>query len=158
MLFNIKNRFCKPCFFFSSSSSRDWIKEGASGLCSTVFLAGLCWTWRHRNLMCLGNETWSVTRLTMNIITSVDDISSCLQSVSSANPTPRLVRWNNNNHVCIILNVDGSCIGDSIRTGFGEILRNNSGNYLSSFSGFINNSKDILFVELKAIYQVSIWL
>ena len=139
--------------FFSSSSPRDWIKEGASCPRSTIFLAGLWWTSRHHNLMCLGNETWPVTGLNMNIITSVDDISSCLQSVSSANPPPRLVRWNNNSHVHIILNVDGSCIGDPIRTGFGGILRNHSGTYLSSFSGFINNSKDILFAELKAIYQ-----
>jgi hypothetical protein len=130
-----------------------WIKEGASGSRSTVFLAGLWWTWRHRNLMCLGNENWSVTRLNMNIMNSADVISSCLQSVSRANPPPRLVRWNNNSHICTILNVDGSCIRDPIRTGFGGILRNHSRTYLSSFSGFINNSKDILFAELKAIYQ-----
>jgi len=89
----------------------------------------------------------------MNIIKSVDDISSFLQSVSSTNPHPRLVRWNNSSHVCTILNVDDSCIRDPIRSGFGGILRNHSSTHLSSFSGFTNSSKDILFAKLKAIYQ-----
>ncbi|PNY07026.1 ribonuclease H, partial [Trifolium pratense] len=50
----------------------------------------------------------------------------------------------------IILNVDGSCLGSPVRVGFGGIIRNDSGYYLS---GFIQGSLDILHAELLAIYQ-----
>jgi len=107
--------------------------------------------------MCLGIETWSVTRLNMNIMNSADVISSCLQFVSSVNTPPKLVRWNNNNHIYTILNVGGNCIRDPIRTGFGGILRNHSGTYLSSFSGFINNSKTLCLQNRKQFIRVLIW-
>lgn len=69
-------------------------------------------------------------------------------------PSPdRFIRWNNNNLQCSILNVDGSCNGDPIRSGYGGILRDHTGSYISAFSGFINHSQDILFAELSALYQ-----
>jgi len=55
--------------------------------------------------------------------------------------------------MCTILNVDGSCNGDPIRTGFGGVLRNHSGVFIAGFSGFINHSQDILFAKLSALYQ-----
>jgi ribonuclease HI len=68
-------------------------------------------------------------------------------------PVDRLVKWNNDNHTCAILNVDGSCHGSPIRSGFEEILRNNVGFFLSAFSGFIPGSYDIILAELSAIYH-----
>jgi hypothetical protein len=35
----------------------------------------------------------------------------------------------------------------------GGLLRNNAGNYLSGFSGYIHNSSDILYAKLFSIYQ-----
>jgi len=144
--------FSSPSFF-STISAHDWIKEGENCARSIIFLAGLWWTWRHRNLMCLNNETWSITRLCININNSADLISSCLQNSTSSTPSDRLVRWNNNGNIYAILNVDGSCIGNPTRAGFGGIIHNNFGNYLPGFSGFIYNSKDILLAELSAIHQ-----
>jgi hypothetical protein len=118
-----------------------------------MFLVGLWWTWRHRDLMCFNNETWSITRLCININNSTDLISSCLQTSTSSTPSDRTVRWNNNGNIYAILNVDGSCIGNPTHAGFGGIIRNNSGNYLSGFSGLIYNSKDILLAELSAIHR-----
>jgi len=116
-------------------------------------LAGFWWSWRHHNLMCLNNETWSVYRLD-NIINSMTDfISHCLQNDTSFSPPTRLVRWNNDNHVCSILNVDGSCNGVPVRTGFGGVIRNYSGNFVYGFSGFINNPNDILFAELTTLFE-----
>ena len=40
-----------------------------------------------------------------------------------------------------------------MRDGYGGILQNNSGFYLSGFSGYIHDSSDILYVELYDIYQ-----
>jgi len=37
--------------FFSSNLMAAWLKEGAYSSRSTLFLAGLWWIWRHRNLM-----------------------------------------------------------------------------------------------------------
>ena len=113
--------FTTPAFF-SSSSVLDWLKEGVSGHRSTLFLAGLWWTWRNRNLMCLNNETWSIHRLSSTINSTAEIIRRCLHNDASTSSPSRLVRWNNDNHVCSILNVDGSCIGDPIRTGFGGVI------------------------------------
>jgi ribonuclease HI len=49
--------------------------------------------------------------------------------------------------------VDGSCHDSPIRSGFGGILRNNAGFFLSAFSGFIPGSDDIIHAELSAIYH-----
>jgi ribonuclease HI len=49
--------------------------------------------------------------------------------------------------------VDGSCHGNPIRTGFGGVLRNETGLFLAGFSGFIPCSDDILLAELSAIYH-----
>jgi len=51
------------------------------------------------------------------------------------------------------LNVDDSCNGDPICTGFGGVFRNHSGTYIADFSGSISHSQDILFAELTALYQ-----
>jgi len=53
----------------------------------------------------------------------------------------------------MILNVDGSCLGTPQHAGFGGLIRNSVGHYLSGFSGFISNSEDILLAELSAIYH-----
>jgi len=52
-----------------------------------------------------------------------------------------------------VLNVDGSCLGTPIRAGFGGVIRNMAGFYLSGFSSYIPNSSDILFAELTAIHR-----
>jgi len=57
------------------------------------------------------------------------------------------------NNLGTILNIDGSCMGDLVRTGFGGVIRNNLGTYIVGFSGFINNSHDILFAELTTLYK-----
>jgi len=64
-----------------------------------------------------------------------------------------LVHWNNDNQVCSILNVDGSCIGTPVRTCFEGVIRNYLGNFVIGFSGFINSPNDILFAELTSLFQ-----
>ena len=46
-----------------------------------------------------------------------------------------------------------SCHGTPLRTGFGGVLRNNSGLFLASFFGFLPNSDDIMLAELSALYH-----
>ncbi|MCI78242.1 replication protein A1-like protein, partial [Trifolium medium] len=45
----------------------DWLKMGVIGTQSLIFSGGIWWSWRHRNPMCLNNETWSLSRISFNI-------------------------------------------------------------------------------------------
>jgi hypothetical protein len=103
--------------------------------------------------MSLNNETMSLFRLCNNILTAADAISSTFRSDGNSNRPDRFVKWNSENHHDYILNVDGSCLGSPPRTGYGGVLRNSAGLYITGFSGFIPNSTDILLAELTAIYQ-----
>jgi len=91
--------------------------------------------------------------LCYKIFSLAETISSAFLQTATAPPPDRFIQWNNNNHQCTILNVDGSCSGDHIRTDFGGILRNHSGSFIYALSGFISHSQDILFVELSTLYQ-----
>jgi len=136
--------------FFSENCAHNWLKNNANGIRPSTFLAGLWWIWRHRNLMCLSHETWFLTRLSFLIHDTASSIDASFQT-ASANHQDHMFRWNNENFSCHVLNVDGSCLGVPIRAGFGGIIRNSAGFYLSGFSGFIPISTDILFAELTAI-------
>jgi len=88
---------------------------------STLFLASLLWAWRNWNFACLNNETWSPSHLVTNIYNSADTIVSTFNNEDTTTTFDRSVKWNCNNHMGVILNVDGSCNGTHIRTGFGGI-------------------------------------
>jgi len=51
------------------------------------------------------------------------------------------------------MNVDDICLGRPVKVGYGGILRNNVGFYLSEFSGYIQNSSNVLHAELYVIYH-----
>ncbi|XP_024629919.1 uncharacterized protein [Medicago truncatula] len=139
--------------FFSEQNVHSWVNVVATSSRGACFLAALWWIWRHRNLMCLNNETWSLFRITNNIHNSTNGIIKTFQQSDRTAILERLVKWNCQNHSGSILNVDGSCLGTPIRAGFGGFIRNNHGFYLSSFSGHIANSNGILLAELTAIYH-----
>jgi len=92
---------------------------------------------RHRNLMCLNNETWSLNHLSFNIHSMVENFKICFSVNSNTMLGDRHIKWKNSNHSCIILNTDGSCLGLPIRAGYGGIIRNSVGFYLSGFSSYI---------------------
>ncbi|XP_045797947.1 uncharacterized protein LOC123892169 [Trifolium pratense] len=139
--------------FFSNMDVYDWIKMGTIGTHSLIFSAGVWWSWRHRNLMSLNNETWSLSRLSFNIRSMVETFKNCFTITPNGGSVDRFIKWNNNNFSCTILNVDGSCLGSPARSGFGGIIRNTFGHYLAGFSGYIQGSSDILYAELYAIYK-----
>ena len=126
--------------FFSTTSATEWIRNGTNSSHSILFLVALWWVWRNRNLTCLNNETWSLYYLVSNIYNSVDTIISALKNDDAAISEDRYVKWNCNNHMDTILNVDGSCNGTPTHTGFGGIFRNNGSFFLSTFLGMISHS------------------
>nr|ABD33195.1 Ribonuclease H [Medicago truncatula] len=90
-----------------------------------LFAACLWWAWRHRNNMCLSNETWSTHHLSFNIQSMVENFKVCFKPTSNDTLDIRFIKWNNNNFSSVILNVDG----------------------------YIHNSSYILQAELLDIYQ-----
>jgi len=142
--------------FFNEGISHIWIKNNAAGTRSPLFLAGLRWTWRHRNLMCLSQETWSLPRLNFHIQNTVDVIKATFHS-ALVHHTDRMVRWNNNNCNCIVLNVDGSCLGSPIRVGYGGIIRNSAGFFLTCFSDFIATHQTYCLPSLPQFKEVCFW-
>ncbi|CAJ2646606.1 unnamed protein product [Trifolium pratense] len=65
----------------------------------------------------------------------------------------RTTKWNCLDFTGFVLNTDGSCSGTPIRCGFGCIIRNSDGRFISGASGHITGSSDILLAELSGIYQ-----
>lgn len=92
--------------FSSATYVYGWIKFDTLDSRSTIFLAGLWWVWRHRNLVCLNYETWSLTRLCNNFHSSTGNaISLGFERDGSAAHSDLLIKWNNSNHFGSILNV-----------------------------------------------------
>jgi len=102
--------------------------------------------------MCLSAEFWSLTRINFHVQDTVQTIKNVLQS-EATNRLDRMVRWNSNNHNCFVLNVDGSCLGSPLRAGFGGIIRNSAGLFITGFSGHLATTSDILLVELTTIHR-----
>jgi len=138
--------------FFSEGIAHNWIKNNVATTCSFLFFSGLWWTWRHRNLMCPSQETWTLPRITFQIHITADILAETFRPVP-IQQTDITMRWNNNNCNCTVLNVDGSCLGSPIRAAYGGIFRNSAGLYTSGFSGFIATTTDIFFAELTAIHK-----
>jgi ribonuclease HI len=97
------------------------------------------------------SKTW--TQSCSNIRSAATEITSAFNSEDSSTHSERLVKWNSRNHEDHILNVDGSCIGTPSHSGYGGVLRNSVGLFISGCSCFIPNSTDILLAELTAIQQ-----
>jgi hypothetical protein len=67
-------------------------------------------------------------------------------------PLMRVIKWNNKGGKDMILNVDGSSLGNPGVSGFGGLLRNEDGSWIRGFVGNIDFS-NILHAELLAIYH-----
>jgi hypothetical protein len=92
-------------------------------------------------------------RITNSIHNSAEAITTSFQRDGRIAHPERFVKWNCNNHMGSILNIDGRCLGTPIRAGFSGVIRYNHGFYLSRFTGCIINSNDIFLVELTAIHR-----
>jgi ribonuclease HI len=139
--------------FYLTSSPQEWLKDNSKGPRSSIFFACLWWSWLHRNHMCFNSDFWSLTRLSINIQHSAETIHKSFQPIANSEITERWIRWNSSNHSCHILNADGSCLGTPVRAGYGGLIRNSAGLFLSGYSGFFQDSTCILFYELTAIHK-----
>jgi len=89
--------------FFFNEDAINWIKNGVMGPYSFLFAATIWWAWRNRNMTCLGNENWTKDKLSFNIQGMVDTLKACYSSISNTTDEDQFIKWNNNNHSCVIL-------------------------------------------------------
>ncbi|KAK2425147.1 hypothetical protein QL285_035429 [Trifolium repens] len=137
--------------FFQEGDAYVWIRHGLRGTSMFLFMAAIWWIWRTRNALCMANESTSVFSLKMGIV----DYALLLKndpSKSHVNLNPQLVRWNVNGGTDMILNVDGSSIGNPGVSGYGELLRTADGAWVHGFFGNLGFT-NILLAELMAIYK-----
>lgn len=137
---------------FFDETAHNWLRNNATNTHSSIFLAGLWWSWRHRNQICLSHVTWPLTKIICHIHNTADSMDRAFH-VAHVPSLDRLVRWNNNDYNCLVLNVDGSYLGTPTRAGYEGIIRNSAGFYITGFSGYLAASTDILFAELSAIHR-----
>jgi len=67
--------------FFLDMEVSHWLKEGSLGHQSFTFAATVWWAWRHRNLMCLNNEIWTLSRFYYIIHSMIDSFDLCFKII-----------------------------------------------------------------------------
>lgn len=97
-------------------------------------------------MTCLNNEIWSRNYLSFNIQNSAEVVKVIFSSNTFVTTPDCYIMCNCLNQPYVVLNVDGSYLGTPQRTGFGGLLRNSAGFYVSDFFGFIDSL--VLLLEL----------
>ncbi|GAU33259.1 hypothetical protein TSUD_333820 [Trifolium subterraneum] len=132
--------------FFSCSDLELWLRNNSIGLNAPTFLAGLWWNWRARNICCVGNASIHSFKVVAEVSKLVALIVSCFPAWVRTD-TPRVCKTD-----CVVLNVDGSCLGDPGRAGFGGLFRKGDGEWIRGSSGYLGVT-NITLAELMAVYH-----
>ncbi|KAK2405415.1 hypothetical protein QL285_054655 [Trifolium repens] len=137
--------------FFQEDNLYDWLRNGTHSALMFPFMAAVWWIWRARNTLCMDNELVPVFTLKIRIVDYSLMLKNGLPHQHVATST-KLVRWNSLGGTGMILNVDGSSIGNPGVSGFGGLIRNSDGAWVHGFYGNLGVS-NILHAELMAIYK-----
>ena len=136
---------------FFNLKLKAWLEAHLKKGFNPSFLATLWWSWRWRNDSTLGDNDWTPHKVLQNITSYVTDMRVVFNLDSHAiEPIPREVQWTRPAIGSIKVNVDGSRSKNPSRAGFGGLLRDNVGDWIFGFSGFLGD-RDILFAELASI-------
>ncbi|KAK2448759.1 hypothetical protein QL285_008006 [Trifolium repens] len=109
------------------------------------------WIWRTRNSICIDNELVPLYTLKLRITEYAHLLQNCFLHHHKES-IPKLVRWNALGGTDMILNVDGSSIGNPSISIYGGIIRNADGVWIHGFFGNLGVS-NILHAELMAIFK-----
>jgi ribonuclease HI len=137
--------------FFDKDNCYDWLRHGLRSSSMFLFMAAVWWLWRARNALCLDSELVPLISLKMRIVEYALLLKNC-HSNQRETLIPKLVRWNALGGTNMILNVDGSSIGNPGISGFGGLIRNADGAWVHGFYGNLGVT-NILHAELMAIYK-----
>lgn len=136
--------------FFLMMDVQCFLRKGISEPRGKLFMAGTWWAWRVRNMQCFGEDKVPLPRLIMLVKSMAGSLEVCFPSQMSLSRQERWIKWHEEGDLALILNVDGSNLGNPGRAGFGGIIRNWDGSWITGFAEFIG-IYDILHVELLAV-------
>lgn len=136
--------------FFQQTNVQTWLKLGATGKNDKLFIATIWWSWKARNAKCFNNEDIPSHRLLLAILNLYAIFKACFDKNEGDSTAVRQISWLNKDQEGIILNVDGSSLGNPGPGGFGGLARNPDGGWLFGFSGHIGLF-DVLKAELLGI-------
>lgn len=131
---------------------KSWLKQGASGPRDTLFFACVWWTWKARNAKCFEDELIPCTRLMLAVLNLAETLKVCFKAHTTSAVPARQISWLQKDRLGIVLNVDGSNLGNPGPAGFGGLLRYSEGGWLLGFSGHIGHA-DVLKAELLGLYN-----
>ncbi|GAU22350.1 hypothetical protein TSUD_106780 [Trifolium subterraneum] len=137
--------------FFQGVDVYAWLHNGLNSPTMMLFIAGIWWIWRARNAMCLDSEMVSFWSQKLRIMDYALLLKNCYFSTHEISTT-KFVKWNALGGTGLILNVDGSSIGNPGISGFGGLIRNADGAWIHGFFGNLGVT-NILHPELMAIYK-----
>ncbi|GAU47648.1 hypothetical protein TSUD_27720 [Trifolium subterraneum] len=142
---------CNKSIFFEDDEFYVWLWNGLDSPSKLLFTAAIWWIWCTRNNLCMNNESISQVSLRMRIEDYAHLLRACLFNQITMSNT-KLVKWNALGSPDMILNVDGSSIGNPGVSGFGGLIHNSKGAWAHGFVGNIGFS-NILHAELMALYH-----
>ncbi|PNX91672.1 ribonuclease H [Trifolium pratense] len=137
--------------FFQGDDSYTWLQYGIRCSSMFLFMAAVWWIWWARNALCLDSELIPYFLLKMRIVDYALLLKNCHFHQHEV-MLPKLVRWNALDGTGMILNVDGSSIGNPVIFGFGGLICNADGAWVHGFFGNLGVT-NILHAELMAIYK-----
>jgi ribonuclease HI len=100
----------------------------------------------------MANEVISLYEVKLQILYSTSINSKVFATPPTDADIDQWVSWHPGQEIAVILNVDGSSLGNPGPSGFGGVLRQDNGNWIFGFAGTVGIST-ILHVELLAIYH-----
>jgi len=103
--------------------------------------------------MCLCNENWPLFRLYSNIKSMVDNFKVCFPSISNVASSKRLIKWNNNNSSTTFSTLMIVARAPQLKLVVEESYKIMHIFIYQVFARFIQDSYDILYVELYVIYK-----
>lgn len=118
-----------------------WLKNTLS-LGSNLFVAGVWWSWRNDNSFCFSNAFIFYYRLIMEARNITLIFISCISSslrdknIDGSNGIPSI-------HASFLMLI-ASCLGNRVKVGCYGLLHHPSVIWISSFSGFLSETFNIL--------------
>lgn len=136
--------------FYNETNVHNWLQHGISQEELYLFISIVWWLWCARNSDVIEKTDFPFPNLQYRTRNFATLVSLCGQDDPTSHSVPRWVSWHASREGAIVLNVDGSSVGNPGPSGFGGLLRHSDGFWSKGFSGHAGIS-DNLHVELMAL-------
>lgn len=137
--------------FYQETDVLRWLTQGATGPADISFIAGVWWAWKYRNAKYFNDENIPFPRLLLSALNLAETFKACFKKDHLPPELIRQITWYEREREGVILNVDGSSLGNPGPAGFGGLARNPDGGWIFGFTGHIGFSE--VLAELLGIYN-----